>query len=111
MGLRNWPNMNPTLLEALGSKEFRLYTLPYPPVALAYFRIRCFIWSGGPSRSRLCMNICNNAWQTLSMAPELRVSFVGSGRREKTYRRPCIDDSTPYIPGTRSWNTVVNRDV
>ena len=59
----------------------------------------------------MCMNICNNTWHTVSMALELKYSFVGYGRIENVHWSHYIDDSTPQIPGTRSWNTVMNRDV
>ena len=111
MALRNWSNINLIQLEAKGSKRFRLYTLTYLPSVSGCFTIWCLVRSEGPSRSHMCMKICNSTWYTLSIALELIISFVGSGRREKTYWSPYIDDSSPQLPGTRSWNTVVNRDV
>ena len=49
MTWRNWPNITLVLVDAKGSKEFGYCTLTYPPLASGYFKIRCFILSGGHS--------------------------------------------------------------
>ena len=43
-----------------------------------------------------------NRWRTLSIALELKSSFVKSGKRGV-----IIDDSAPKVTGNGSWNSVI----